>query len=564
MKLVIREYLSMLKEEAELDDLIGDLLFSMGIIPKSKPEKGRQFGVDIMAIGKDVDDDNKKVFLFVIKSGNITRSTWDNSPQAVRPSLNEILDVYIATRLERNLKSLPKKIILCCNGNLSQNVRPNWIQYSNSKTKASKIEFDFWGADKLSILIEKYLFNEFLFPKTIQKSLRKTLALLDLNDYDLKDFYDLVEELLFNTSLKRRKEQLKALKLLNLCLNVIFNWSKEANNLKPSLLASERLTIRLWDWMRSKNLSRNKKIFTEFVRIRKTRKIIIHEYFEKIQSHCYVRDALFRYSPGVNEIEYPLLTFEQIGFLSIIGLTLLYDYSIQVDDGLKKNDLQGINVVSAALINLINNNKSARNPLYDEHIIDIILALILFYSINRKNFAKQWVETLLNQIVVSYDLRKRFPIFSDSFDEAVDVEVDNIEGKAQSSTLLTVLFEWCVVLDLYKVYNDIRELVQRDFSEVDLQIWYPDDKTENFIYKEKAHVKTGSLRHSIDLPSDFQEFKKQILEESKYIEPYYNFTSVKEGFWIVDLLASRHFRTPISPTYWREYIKTNKEKKKGL
>ncbi len=55
MKFVLKEYLELLKEDGELDSLITDLLFSMNIIPISKPQRGRQFGVDISAIGTDID-----------------------------------------------------------------------------------------------------------------------------------------------------------------------------------------------------------------------------------------------------------------------------------------------------------------------------------------------------------------------------------------------------------------------------------------------------------------------------------------------------------------------------
>ncbi len=63
MKFVLKEYLELLKEDGELDSLITDLLFSMNIIPISKPQRGRQFGVDISAIGTDIDGGKKGVFI---------------------------------------------------------------------------------------------------------------------------------------------------------------------------------------------------------------------------------------------------------------------------------------------------------------------------------------------------------------------------------------------------------------------------------------------------------------------------------------------------------------------
>ena len=71
MKLVIKEYLSQLKESGELDKLLPELLLFMGIEPISHPQIGvRQFGVDVAA----VDNKSKVLYLFTIKQGNMSRS----------------------------------------------------------------------------------------------------------------------------------------------------------------------------------------------------------------------------------------------------------------------------------------------------------------------------------------------------------------------------------------------------------------------------------------------------------------------------------------------------------
>ena len=141
MTLIIREYLSMLKERDELDALIPDLLLSMGIQPKTKPKRGtRQYGVDCLAVGKDKEDGKEKVFLFVIKRGDITRKNWNgSSPQDVKPSLDDIFDVYLSLNIEESLKKLPKKIILCFNGELDESVLPSWKGYTSRMSKEGEI-----------------------------------------------------------------------------------------------------------------------------------------------------------------------------------------------------------------------------------------------------------------------------------------------------------------------------------------------------------------------------------------------------------------------------------------
>ena len=135
MRLVIREYLSMLRESGELDALLPDLLLTMGIEPLTRPGRGiRQFGVDVPAVGIDPEDGLMKLFLFTVKRGNITRADWDGSPQSVRPSLNEILDSYLHNRVRPEHAGLPKKIVLATGGELRPEVDPNWRDFAAANT----------------------------------------------------------------------------------------------------------------------------------------------------------------------------------------------------------------------------------------------------------------------------------------------------------------------------------------------------------------------------------------------------------------------------------------------
>ncbi len=136
MKLIIKEYLSLLKESKELDSLIPELLLAMGHEVISKPQIGvRQYGVDVASVGIDKDG-IKKVFLFTIKEGDFGRTDWDNGTlQAVRPSLNEIIDSYIPKKLSPDNKSLVKKIILATGGDKKQEIDENWDGYIETNAK---------------------------------------------------------------------------------------------------------------------------------------------------------------------------------------------------------------------------------------------------------------------------------------------------------------------------------------------------------------------------------------------------------------------------------------------
>jgi hypothetical protein len=200
LRLLIQEYLGMLKEDNELDAVVRDLVSSMGFDVISVPQKGtRQDGVDIHAVGIDPVDKIKKNFLITIKKGKIDRNIWDAPKQGVLASLHDIIYVYVKTKIGPSEKNLPIKIILCCGGELKQEVQSNWTGFQGKHTE---FEFDLWNGSKLSGLIEEYLLDEKIFLEDVQKKMRRTLVVLPDPDYDLSHYKLLIENLLFNDNWK--------------------------------------------------------------------------------------------------------------------------------------------------------------------------------------------------------------------------------------------------------------------------------------------------------------------------------------------------------------------------
>jgi hypothetical protein len=115
MKLLFRNYLASLRERDELDAILPDLLSELGYTVYSRAQRGTaQAGVDVAAVGKD-EDGERKVFLFSVKQGDLTRQSWNEGTQALRPSLDEILDSYIPNRIPKRYHTVERKVGLCCN-----------------------------------------------------------------------------------------------------------------------------------------------------------------------------------------------------------------------------------------------------------------------------------------------------------------------------------------------------------------------------------------------------------------------------------------------------------------
>ncbi|HHQ4919518.1 TPA: hypothetical protein ACSPZ8_004486, partial [Aeromonas hydrophila] len=120
MKLILKQYLASLKERAELDAVLPDLLSSMGLNVFISPARGvKEYGVDIAAVGR-INGEEDKVYLFSVKSGNLTRETWNgNTDQALRPSLDEIQDSFIPSRLPPQHRDKQIVICLCFGGDVN-------------------------------------------------------------------------------------------------------------------------------------------------------------------------------------------------------------------------------------------------------------------------------------------------------------------------------------------------------------------------------------------------------------------------------------------------------------
>ncbi|HLO89103.1 MAG TPA: hypothetical protein VK203_29415 [Nostocaceae cyanobacterium] len=570
MRLVIREYLSMLKESGGIDALLPDLLLAMGFDILSRPRKGsRQYGVDLAAVGIDHDtqDHQRKLFLFTIKRGDISRNDWNTGKNTVRPSLEDIQDSYLRTRVRVEHKNLPKKIILVTGGELKEDVYPDWVnythRYSGNYTEYGNVEFDFWGGDKLALLIQDFLFNEYIFNESAKGHLRKTIALADQNEDEPYFFYRLIEETISNPNLPKdnkkdsKQKRQQTLNVLNLSLNIVFYWCQAANNLRPAILCAEHTVIRVWDWIRLSNLFKCKVTREGLLKILSTYINIGNTYINKLQPHCLVKDGLFGY--GADQVEYPLRTFEVIGMFGLIGVVHNYYYQLYKDEENRKKHLQQAEAIAERLIEIIENNPSSKTPRYDEHIIDITLGLLLLNYVGFKQQASEWIIGINNRIIFAYKfLGKHFPIYSDSYDQLVAMQFDQAlpkEELMQLSTMLPILLDWYAILNLADKYKYFQQEIKRVFTSTDLQIWFPDETTDNYLYNSNAGYKSGFSVTSINLPDDLEQYKSMIIRlREQHQNVKQTISCLNYRFPILALISSRHFRTPIIPAYWQDYV----------
>lgn len=556
MKLVVREYLSSLKESGELDELLPTLMLAMDYRPLSKPQAGRQDGVDIALVGKD-DTGRNCLVLLVVKCGNITRSVWDSGPNSIRQTLNEVLDVYLQKRVQDAHKDYVKKIIVCTNGDLTQTTEQHWNGYVDRYAQDGAIEFDLWGGDALSLLIEKHLLNEFILPESSRSDFRKSLALIGESEYDLSHYYRLLGHILFYEDEEDKKAVQafkEAMDTANLILCILFRWAESGKNLNNCLSASERTVLWGWELIRRKDYLNKTKALELYAHLVATHQRILAAYFKKLHRHYNVRDAVSIYSR-----EHILVTesvFEQIGIVSLVGFNIMFTYQ----------DANAVNAVANSLKQLILNNPSSGSPCYDRHSIEIAIALLFLINSDHTDFAIEWLTEMISRLDFVYKTKRLFPIATDSIDHAIQLSVDYWKGPLVEkvntlSTLVPMLAQFCCILGLDESYQLLRRTTKTCLQSTNLQLWHPDKSTEEHVYFTPAHYESGNAETSIELPDTLDELKEHIIDLNKedVATSFLEFSASKHGFPPLLLTASRHFQMPVFPSFWHNHIKPNSE-----
>lgn len=556
MKLILLEYLGMLRESGEFDALLPELLLSMNIIPISKTQIGpRQAGVDLAAVGNN-DSGARTLWLFVLKRGNLGRRDWDSTTNSVRQSLDEIKDVYLRNHVAPEYTNLSVTIVVATTGDFKPDFEQQRVGYADSNTAPGRC-YEFWNGDRVAALMEEHLFNEYALPSNARSDLRRALALISEPDYALEHFYALLKILLnvdadkVTKAEKIERECLRALRTTSLALGILCRWSAQEDNLKSPVIACERTLLWAWDMICRKGLTENQKIAVAYIRLIQIYLSITIEYFNKVQAHLLIEDALARYCQ-----EAVLLTervFEEIGFIATIGLVhLLWGAAFNDDER-----IDGVQVVTNTLATFLTTHRISGSPCYDGQVIDIVLALSLFHLTKQTDAAKVWLRELSCRLAYGFRVGRWFPISTDSFDDLVELEVDqkNVDlGKlTETSWMVPILAQWMVILHEEEAYANLVALSADALKGTCFQLWYPDEKTDNYLHCGPAQFDSGITEAPITLPptaEDMRSMMKKTLAESPVKDAIMS-SATKAGIGWLDFIAYRHFRTPPVPCLWQ-------------
>jgi hypothetical protein len=560
----VREYLESLKEDGELDRLLPILLRVMGfrIIRTPKEAKGQnQQGKDIVAEGTD-NNGVKHRYFFEVKGHadkDITEASF-SKPDGIADSLFSAIYVDYTDLGIPNFNNLPKKVVLVHNGFVKANATDLLNGFVRKHLKDPDNEFERWGIYELTDLFGKYLFSEYLL--TDDRNLRlfkKTLAMIDQPEYDMRDYKMLVDNLLERKLREGSRSLAKMFSTLNLVSLIVWHYSAENDNLLPAIDGVAYTVLKTWEWVLKHNLVKKRAVVREFLKSVSLQRDLLKTYFDKTLPVAMLQDGLFSESGGpFEEVGYPLRAMDYVGWL--VYYFELEQVGLGMDSGLEEAQLKDIQLHQKNILRaVIDHNVGAITPLLDRHSRPFTLVALFFlrskvFLQSEAVWLRDYLIKIYNKIVHINSFKWRLPELNDNIAALLEYVASGERPDDycdKSSMLLLLLVELMVVINDEPTYNDIRDDVNKM---ADLQTAYPNWEkpleTEMGLFEGNISNLTA-VESSITLPEKMTDFRAAILKKPFHPIPYQTDAA---GLFVLRTLSYIYFHNDVPPDEWRRYL----------
>ncbi|MFQ2604692.1 hypothetical protein ACK30G_17695 [Aeromonas caviae] len=557
MKLVVLHYLRSLRERDELDAILPDLLAESGFEVLTRPRRGtRQAGVDVAAVGPNRDSGgDRSLFLFTIKSGDLTREHWDTGQQAVRPSLNEILDDYIPNRIPPHLASLPVVICVCMGGEMREDVRAQWSGFCR-KNETVNIHFAEWNGDRLADLILSGMLRAELIESQNRGLFQKALAMLDQPDVAYRYFSHLLNAIF--TKPKDQAECTRQLRKAYLCLWILFVWARDADNLEAAYRASELVLLRSWPHCDSTHLRKGQtqqERLVHFDQVVQLHIIIARLLLvDKIGLFADKRFALSMAVNSRNAVDINLTLFEMLGRLSLHGLWLDV-LSVGQDEAFARAMHEESDKVLNITIGMINANPTLATPVRDDFAIELALFMRLADVRGRLSNVANYIRGMSDLLCNGLMSRQHYPTPMTDYRDVISHPRERsdtyFEENTRAGILYTFVLAWLVMIGDKERAEQLRSTLLEHAPHMTHQTWVPDGQTDKIFWD-------GNREHGLSVPGlpldkSIEAVFELINRVMKAHPLHERVSAVKMGLTPIFLMACRHYRMPVPPHIWRDH-----------
>ncbi|NRP89051.1 hypothetical protein GFPCMMHI_04976 [Ensifer adhaerens] len=563
MKLLLKQYLSSLNERDELDVVLPDVLSEIGFNVISRPKRGTtQYGVDVVAIGPHPTTCQKSLFLLSIKSGDLTRDEWATGKQALRPSLEEILEVYIPKHRPARHKDLPIIIALCFGGDIQEDVRLRVQGFVEKNTIAGQVEFEEWNGDRIAEMMVSGLLRENIFPKEMQNSFRKAVAFVDEPAVCVSHFTELLRQI-FDTPPKNHAVRLRLARQIYLATWTIFVWCRDAGNLEAAYKVCALSMLWTWDLCHDHigPSAKGKELAEVVDKTIGLGRGIAALYIQKhVDPYSQAIDGLGMSVPSSASIDINLKLFEVLGRVSIHGLWLLWLRGVVEDIEGARQVEQEVQKVLSLIVTIIDKNRTLEAPLRDDHAIEIALASLFLLRCGAADYLAAWLRNIMRLSIFSYRSSGAYPCILRDYGELA-VHPRRTDGYREEVTAGSVLYPTLALLmsifgDAHG-FEELEDFRSKSMSHSTWQFWIPDDTTEQHLYRNTA-IHGSAITH-INTAAGPKKLIEQVNSEIAAAVDFGSLSAMTHGVWPLVLIACHTHRLPIPIHFWTASSETNQE-----
>lgn len=556
MKLIFTHYLADLKERGELDAILPDLLSECGMKILSRPALGtKQYGVDVAAVGSSSTGE-RSLFLLSIKSGDLRRSDWDGDPHALRPSLNQILDVYIPQRIPQRLVELPVVVVLCLGGDLHEDVKAD-VDGFMDRNITDRITFEVWNGDHLADLLLTGILRENALPETGRSDLRKAVALVDETDVCFAHFCRFLNGVA-NRAKRTRPSRLTAIRQVYLGLWTVYVWARDTDNIEGPYLCSERALLTCWELAKAHLSGRSsaaRHLNESIHRFLLLHNTVANEFIMRhVAPRAHVRHGLAASVPSHASLDVNLKLFDVLGRTAIYGLWQfhwLQLFESSGDKDMAERVRTNIQRTATLMGDMLQHNGVLSTPIKDDQAIDINIACLFLNRAGYTGVIRMWVGEIAGATMFAYRTNGAYPCVFTDYRDLVEhpKNMDGYRHDATSGSLLVpTLAVWAALTDDTGTLGALADFVSGTYQHSTLQLWFPGADSEEHLYRGTADH--GLAFTGFTIERTCEAMLGPIKSECIASNAFWTLSALERGVWPLVVLASRHHRMPVPPQFW--------------
>ena len=340
--------------------------------------------------------------------------------------------------------------------------------------------------------------REQILPKELRSTFRKSVAMVDEPDISFRHFESLASQL--NASAQASQvARLRAVRQLYVCLWIMYVWARDTDNVEAPYKASELSLLFAWSIYRPLANKKNKN--AKQLRTVLSRLILLHIAIassflgDKILPHAGKKYAISMAVRSRQAADVNLKLFDILGRVALTGLWQIWLGGTDDHEG-RQAALRLAYRLFESGCQLIKNNPCLMLPLCDDQAIDVALFLLLAAKFQPDHqFAGGWLAEMARRLRRAVISHGRYPTSSTSYREIlVHPRAQTLEYRNRAlagSTLVPLLAGWLAALGNGKEYQGLVDLTQRELNQCTLQLWLPDQTSDELMYCN--HEKHGPV-----------------------------------------------------------------------